>query len=636
MDAPRLRTRCTAISLARRPDRWAASEEHLRSVLPDDVPLDIFPGSDAKAAIAGTVQGEARIAALEAALDCQVYRGWPVTETDDVRRCFPNLASASEAEAWIGYQRACAACFRPDRARLYHDFFMRHLAVGEMGASVSHLRVIERAHAEQLELQIVFEDDARPTADAVPLLLEEVDRLAAANVDWALIYLHSANYGRRAESRIDGPPESQLRHAGHRRVTHAYALSRSGIGRIATCGYRSTLFPFDDFLSSLHAGHPRPDVMALECVRVARGKADGTADMASFVGLTFPDEPPLCVVPERCGSEAALESLTLDSDSKVGHGSAVLLGDSGVEHSNHTEGAPSVASPTGKQSAPASVSADRLPCAPLLWSDLENFGRDPTRVADAVHAQMAAHGFMRVRVGAAEMATLVGAEAASASFFARGKAEKAAQVGKGGRLGELMLWSCGYSSWPQLREQWHVVCGAPDAQPWPAATSSSEALRDPLMRAEALLRRIAVRSLAAIASLAEGEVALLAEACDAMGAGSDPSVLDAFHYLPDEAAAAPSDAALAMAEHHDPGVLTLTRVSDVPGLQLLDPSTGVWVALEELAAADEVLIFAGEQLERASAGRLRSAPHRVARPPPARRGEARQSVVFELRAPGVL
>ena len=38
----------------------------------------------------------------------------------------------------------------------------------------------------------------------------------------------------------------------------------------------------------------------------------------------------------------------------------------------------------------------------------------------------------------------------------------------------LMLWSCGFSSWP-LRQQWHVVCGAADAQPWPAAQPAFEA-----------------------------------------------------------------------------------------------------------------------------------------------------------------
>ena len=53
--------------------------------------------------------------------------------------------------------------------------------------------------------------------------------------------------------------------------------------------------------------------------------------------------------------------------------------------------------------------------------------------------------------------------------------------------------------------------------------------------------------------------------------------------------------------------------------------------MEQLAAADDVLVLAGEQLEQASGGRIRAAQHRVAAPPGR---DARNSVVFELRAPG--
>ena len=84
------RVRCTAISLARRPDRWSACEAHLRSVLPDEMELDMFEGCDAKEAV-GSAQGLDRVEALEAAFDCKIYRGWPITEVSDVRRCFPEL-----------------------------------------------------------------------------------------------------------------------------------------------------------------------------------------------------------------------------------------------------------------------------------------------------------------------------------------------------------------------------------------------------------------------------------------------------------------------------------------------------------------------------------------------------------------
>ena len=63
--------------------------------------------------------------------------------------------------------------------------------------------------------------------------------------------------------------------------------------------------------------------------------------------------------------------------------------------------------------------------------------------------------------------------------------------------------------WPELREQWHIVCGAPDAQPWPAAASVDDpTLRAPLMRAEALLRAVAEVVLAAAAHGPSGKANL--------------------------------------------------------------------------------------------------------------------------------
>ena len=94
-----------------------------------------------------------------------------------------------------------------------------------------------------------------------------------------------------------------------------------------------------------------------------------------------------------------------------------------------------------------------------------------------------------------------------------------------------------------------------------------------------------------------------------------------------------------MAAHNDPGVLTLTLASRIPGLELLDRSCGkrgAWVPLEALMAPDEVMLFAGEQLEAATAGHVRAALHRVVVQPKAQEAlaEGRNSVVFELRAPG--
>jgi hypothetical protein len=359
-------TRVTAISLRRRPDRWAACDAHLSEVLapPLSDALDLFEGTDAAAACRGAAPGEAQVTALEAAADCTVYRGWPITEVDDVRRCYPALsdpAAVGDAEAWIRYERSCHAAWRPDRCRLYIDFFHRHLTHGDVGAALSHLRVAERAHAEGLALQVVLEDDVRLTPRAMPELLREVNALGAAGVAWDLIYLHSSHYGRRPELAVH--PSSSLRHAGHRKVCHAYALSRSGAAKLARSGFRASVFPVDDFLPCLHGdGHPRDDLMALPCVRAARGEAEAglqasatsfscrrlltTAPLSSlqagvqaeagasgpgFVALTFPDDAGLVVSAPRAAfaspaaGSAAATPAQQDSDSKAGHGSNVTF-----------------------------------------------------------------------------------------------------------------------------------------------------------------------------------------------------------------------------------------------------------------------------------------------------------------------
>ena len=181
-------------------------------------------------------------------------------------------------------------------------------------------------------------------------------------------------------------------------------------------------------------------------------------------------------------------------------------------------------------------------------------------------------------------------------------------MGKGGRRGELLLWSCGYSAWPE-RRQFHVVCGAPDAQPWPGAgEAGGEAggeMRSSVLEAASLLRAVA---LGCVAALAEGGAvpARLPGACAAVPADEDPSVFDLFEYEARGPAAAAAEeggaegSEVAMTEHTDPGVLTLTLASEIGGIQVLDASLGEWVRVEALCDANDVLVLACDQLQAAS------------------------------------
>ena len=698
--------RITAISLARRPDRWSAIEAHLQQVVPTELVhcIDVFAGTDARAHLpAGVGAGEEAIRALERATGCTIYRGWPITEVDDVRRCFPAVRASSDAEAWIAYERSINKLWKADRARLFIDFFFRHMTIGDVGACLAHLRLAERARAEGCSLQLIVEDDCRLTPGAVPALLAEVAVLDGVGIEWDIIYLQSTHYGRRPEAPVHA--SSTLLYAGHRKAHMCYALSTSGARKIAEAGLRDALLPYDEWLPALHSCHPRLDVMALPSVRKGRGElaaddadeAGGTgvgatgavlgatgavlgtmdavlgADDAPFVALTFPDESGLCVPPGAAASASGRRSGrpkgATDSDSKAVSGSLVLLGDAGVCLDDGLQDEPdddADAALLERTDLPDAMQLDQLlvppergpraECAALAADGVPEHvaGAVSGAVSERLQAQLEAHSYALVRVNAGALEVLLEAEVGAIRFFSQPTAWKAKHAGPGGRVGQLLLWSCGFTSWPN-RQQWHVVCGAPDAPSWPMEaadgnatleTVGSRELRTSLMGAEACLRELAM---ACLQRLGGADVPKLRERCEAMGSGTDPSVIDAFFYAAvDASSAAPAAAPKAdgeqagcasktmqMAAHVDPGILTLTRASECPGIEIFDGARQGWVAVEALAAPDEVVVFAGEQLEKASRGRIRAARHRVAPPPPEHSGEDRISVVFELRAPGV-
>ncbi|CAE7228702.1 Cercam [Symbiodinium necroappetens] len=84
-----------------------------------------------------------------------------------------------------------------------------------------------------LDVCIVFEDDARPTEEGLRRFQEEVDCLTSLGVSWDLVYLHSSLYSKGEEPKLEG---CNLLFAGHRKWAGAYALSRRGLQRLTSSG----------------------------------------------------------------------------------------------------------------------------------------------------------------------------------------------------------------------------------------------------------------------------------------------------------------------------------------------------------------------------------------------------------------
>ena len=90
------------------------------------------------------------------------------------------------------------------------DFYSRHLTMGDVGCSLSHLALWER-HAQQQPdgaVLLVLEDDARPQTDALTHLLEQAAAATAAGVRWELLYGHGTLYAHREDSEERVPGES--------------------------------------------------------------------------------------------------------------------------------------------------------------------------------------------------------------------------------------------------------------------------------------------------------------------------------------------------------------------------------------------------------------------------------------------
>jgi isopenicillin N synthase-like dioxygenase len=306
-------------------------------------------------------------------------------------------------------------------------------------------------------------------------------------------------------------------------------------------------------------------------------------------------------------------------------------------------------------------------------STLLEGGPGAAAIEAAVRADLEQRSYTLLRADEpSRLRVLRRAEDALVAFFALAEADKEACAGRS-ELGG----ACGFNRWPQ-RQQWHGrSADERRGEPWCASVS----VEDTLQEATELLEEVAMRCLGALAA-GSGSIAQLHAVCaDARAQRADHSVTDGFLYAapgrqPTGAGAGagncgPGDCgsgacvgagggagagaregegggggAERMGAHTDPGVLTLKRVSDVAGVELdaavagstrrgegqRAPLVGGWLPVEAGASADDILVFAADQLQAAASaegGRLRALSHRVV----TREAATRLSLLYELRAP---
>lgn len=321
-------TNVSVISLLRRSDRWLPAENNIKQALAcfiekcSNIQVEMFAGVDAHAHKVLLPD----LSAIEEQLGAKVYRGWAITETCDVLRALHLREDTPEVQAWIEYENLYLRNWQRSYGSRYIDYFNRHMTLGECGSTLSHLSVIEKAHRDNVSVQVIFEDDARPHSFTVPLLMHQILQLENQGIEWDLIYLRSSKYSLAEEISVPG---TILTRAGHRKCVDAYAVSKAGATKIAQCGFRDSLFPIDDFIPALHSFYPRADIRSLPCVRVI-------TDNGGLAAFAFPTFVPASFEPELCAQLGIknLETLTIcdlmqtDSDNNK---SPCVIGDHGVE-----------------------------------------------------------------------------------------------------------------------------------------------------------------------------------------------------------------------------------------------------------------------------------------------------------------
>ena len=139
-----------------------------------------------------------------------------------------------------------------------NEFWNREITKGEIGCTLSHIKVWEDAYKNQYENVLILEDDF------FTYNLIDWDSIDSVNFTaWDMIYL-----GRIPQTGYDGIGDVPIKgfadfvYAGFSYQTHAYLLNHKGLGKIMfqIDTIKNNIIPADELLSALITYHPRADV----------------------------------------------------------------------------------------------------------------------------------------------------------------------------------------------------------------------------------------------------------------------------------------------------------------------------------------------------------------------------------------
>jgi len=150
----------------------------------------------------------------------------------------------------------------------YHN---RDITKGEIGCSLSHIKIWEDAYKNNYENIIIYEEDFKKNSKT------NIDWNELDNTEFDLLYLgRSLQYGR--EFVWDEYYSETFCYPGMSYQSHAYILSRNGLDKIVNFflpRFKSGIFPLDDFLASCYTGvyHDAVEKRFPECDKILNALA---------------------------------------------------------------------------------------------------------------------------------------------------------------------------------------------------------------------------------------------------------------------------------------------------------------------------------------------------------------------------
>jgi len=139
-------------------------------------------------------------------------------------------------------------------------FWERPVTMGEVGCTYAHINMWRDAYQRNYEAAIITEVDIELKKGWYERVHELYEELNGLDPDWDMLYL-----GRILQTKWfhDTPFKGSFVIPGYSYTTHAYMVTRKGIGKMLELRPHKNIIPADELLPALYCKHPRDDINKL-------------------------------------------------------------------------------------------------------------------------------------------------------------------------------------------------------------------------------------------------------------------------------------------------------------------------------------------------------------------------------------